>query len=211
MNRTKFNKELTLYAGKENPLVLLVSLSGITVKINIVLPDQNSIDDIPECSDKKFQPQKTLNIINNINTKKEKELKENKSIQTNLPKASMYIIPSLFDKFWKIYPRKADKGKAFTSWKKLCARPKKDRPTWKEIKVAILRQKKSDRWQDPKQIPHPSTWLNQSRWLDDPAQMMRYIKLRDKQHKPDKISAYGDIYFLHEDGFYYNRNGELYT
>ena len=83
-----------------------------------------------------------------------------------------FITPSLFDEFWAIYPRKDGKGKAKTSWEKLCKR--KDHPTWKQVRTAIHAQKKSERWQDPQYIPLPATWLNQSRWLDDPAQMKNF-------------------------------------
>jgi hypothetical protein len=81
------------------------------------------------------------------------------------------ITPSLFEEFWAAYPRKDGKGKAKTSWEKLCK--KKERPTWKQVRVAIHAQKKSERWQDG-YIPLPTTWLNQQRWLDDPAEMRRF-------------------------------------
>lgn len=84
------------------------------------------------------------------------------------------ITPSQFDKFWELYPRgkRVDKGKAKTAWEKLCR--KKDRPNWKTIADAIIAQRKSERWQNSQYIPHPTTWLNQQRWLDDPAEMKSY-------------------------------------
>ena len=57
-----------------------------------------------------------------------------------------------------------------------------DKPTWKEIKRALLLQRKSERWQDKQFIPHASTWLNQTRWLDDPEEMKK-IKRMDEQPK----------------------------
>lgn len=72
----------------------------------------------------------------------------------------------MFDKFWKAYPRKTDKGKAFTSWKKVCDLPGTQRPILKVVLDAIKSHKKSKRWQNPKYIAMPSTWLNQHRWLD---------------------------------------------
>lgn len=87
------------------------------------------------------------------------------------------IKTSQFDEFWKLYPRKVDKGKAKTIWKRICSKKdKSDIPTWKEIKRAIKKQNKSERWQTKEFIPHPSTWLNQSRWLDDPKQMVSFNK-----------------------------------
>ena len=91
------------------------------------------------------------------------------------------ITPSMFEEMWKLYPRKVDKGAAKTVWLKICNKPLKDRPTWRQIKSSIRRQSMSDRWQDPKFIPHPRTWLNQSRWLDD-ADEMKIIKY-DKEEE----------------------------
>jgi len=73
-----------------------------------------------------------------------------------------------FDRFWKHYPKKADKGKTLTKWKKLCRT--KNKPGIITILWAIERQKHTDRWKRG-YIPNPTTWLNQQRWLDDPAQM----------------------------------------
>lgn len=87
------------------------------------------------------------------------------------------ITPSLFEQFWQCYPRKVDKGKALKAWEKLCRRPTSKRPTWKEIRLALHKQKQSERWQTREFIPHPTTWLNNNRWLDDPAEMKSsYIK-----------------------------------
>ena len=98
-------------------------------------------------------------------------VEEEISLQTQ---KSENITPSQFAQFWQAYPKKVDKGKALSVWKKLCARPIKDRPTLLQVKRAIHRQQKSDRWQNPQFIPHPTTWLNQSRWLDDPKEMKEY-------------------------------------
>lgn len=81
---------------------------------------------------------------------------------------------SMFEDFWKLYPRKIDKGKALSAWKKLCNKPSKQKPTWIELKKAILQQAKTDRWRESKFIPHPTTWINQSRWLDDPKEMKTF-------------------------------------
>lgn len=83
---------------------------------------------------------------------------------------STKIKTSQFEDFWKMYPKKVDKGKCLSIWKRICSR-KKDVPDWDEIKNALNAQIKTKRWADPKFIPNPSTWLNQSRWMDDPLQM----------------------------------------
>jgi len=80
------------------------------------------------------------------------------------------IVPSQFPTFWKMYPKKAGStGQTKKYWQSLCN--KKDRPTWDEIESAIKAQVKSEQWQDKQYIPNPSTWINQSRWLDDPSLM----------------------------------------
>jgi hypothetical protein len=79
------------------------------------------------------------------------------------------ITPTKFDIFWEIYPNKKSKGVARTAWNKLCQ--KKDKPTWSILKRALTKQKKTEQWSNPQFIPYASTWLNQSRWLDDPKLM----------------------------------------
>jgi hypothetical protein len=38
----------------------------------------------------------------------------------------------------------------------------------KTIKESIAWQVTSENWKDPQFIPHPSTWLNERRWEDEP-------------------------------------------
>lgn len=79
------------------------------------------------------------------------------------------ITPSHFDLFWSMYPNKDGKGKAHKSWNLLCN--KKDRPLWETLRKAIRDQNKTDRWKKGF-IPLASTWINQTRWEDDPELMM---------------------------------------
>jgi len=76
------------------------------------------------------------------------------------------IIDVSFDEFWKIYPRKVAKAKAYAVWKRI----KPDEGLLKEIMLALDDQRKSEQWtKDRGQfIPHPATWLNQRRWEDEP-------------------------------------------
>lgn len=83
-----------------------------------------------------------------------------------------------FEYFWELYPKKTDKGKAQNSWKKLCGQ--KSRPKFSVIRKAIKEQIKTDRWKKGF-IPLPTTWINQCRWLDDPAEMKDYsVKIETK-------------------------------
>jgi len=123
----------------------------------------------------------------------------------NALSTNSFIVASQFEKFWRIYPRKTDKGKALTKWNNICSKKSTDRPKWRVISRAVRKQKKSDRWQDPKFIPHPTTWLNQSRWLDDPEEM----KNRETTES-DIILEYGRKWYKADDGAYYAKDGTLY-
>lgn len=70
----------------------------------------------------------------------------------------------LFDKFWSVYPRHEGKENARKAFAKL----KPDDAMLETLINAILKQKQSDQWADPKYIPHPATWLNGHRWEDEP-------------------------------------------
>lgn len=70
---------------------------------------------------------------------------------------------SLFESFWKVYPRKVGKEKC-RNWFK-SHKPKED--LVQKMIEAVEEQKKSKQWSDPQYIPHPYTWLNQGRWEDE--------------------------------------------
>ncbi|EDY16032.1 hypothetical protein CfE428DRAFT_6426 [Chthoniobacter flavus Ellin428] len=70
-----------------------------------------------------------------------------------------------FAKFWRAYPRKEAKGKAEEVWKKQgCT------PIAGKIIAAVERYRLTGQWRrDGGQfIPHPTTFLSQKRWEDEP-------------------------------------------
>ena len=70
-----------------------------------------------------------------------------------------------FEKFWSAYPKKIGKGVALAAWGKLgITDDLKER-----IILAVEQQAKSQQWkkENGQFIPHPATWLNQSRWEDE--------------------------------------------
>jgi len=71
----------------------------------------------------------------------------------------------LFDRFWAAYPRKVKKDEA----RKAFAKRKPDEALTTAMCEAIAAQRKSDDWaRDGGQfIPHPTSWLNQGRWMDE--------------------------------------------
>ena len=113
----------------------------------------------------------SLKILINkkINSKNIISSKSDKKVRKSL--FGSPIIPTQFEDFWTIYPKKRNKGQALTAWGKICNKNPKNRPTWKEIRKAVQEQAKSKQWQDKQYIPNASTWLNQSRWLNDASQM----------------------------------------
>lgn len=72
-----------------------------------------------------------------------------------------------FEEFWKQYPRKEGKQNAMKAFEKQC----KNEDTFKAIMDGLQKRVKLD-WsrrpaEEKKFIPHPSSWLNQSRWNDE--------------------------------------------
>ena len=70
--------------------------------------------------------------------------------------------PHTFEDFWKLYPRKRAKGAA----RKAFARIQWTEDSWSQLVAALEWQTRE--WTDPQFIPHPSTYLNQERWEDEP-------------------------------------------
>jgi hypothetical protein len=81
------------------------------------------------------------------------------------PKPSSSAGAEAFDRFWTAYPRKVGKQDAVKAWGKL----KPDEELVGTILLAIDAQKAGDAWMRDKgqYIPHPATWLNGGRWLDE--------------------------------------------
>lgn len=67
-----------------------------------------------------------------------------------------------FDAFWKLYPRKTDKGHARVAYVRALKLT-----TAEEILSALERQIPAMRKADPKFVPHAATWLNGERWTDE--------------------------------------------
>ena len=68
--------------------------------------------------------------------------------------------PDGFDEFWAAYPKKAAKPAARKAW----------RSAVKRADVATIMAGLSRYKPDPQFIANPSTWLNNDRWADEPAQ-----------------------------------------
>ncbi len=162
--------------------------------------NKNSLrNDNEEEEEKRNQQEKDFPV-----TGKTYPAKEIKSIEI---KTNGYISPDMFERFWKIYPRKDSQGKSKIVWDKICLQKNESVPTWLEIKKAIWEQKESERWKsNEKFIPLPSTWLKEKRWLDNANDLKdTSLVVKDKttpvQQKKDFLDQIIDI-FCEEYGDY---------
>ena len=80
-------------------------------------------------------------------------------------KAKRATLASNFNRFWDAYPRKVAKVQAEKTFYRL----NPDEELLRKILAALEEQKGWDAWQrdEGKFIPHPATWLNQERWMDE--------------------------------------------
>lgn len=67
-----------------------------------------------------------------------------------------------FDEFWSAYPRRAGKGAARKAWDKAIAKASV------AAVIAGAERYRDDPNREDAFTAHPSTWLNQERWLDEP-------------------------------------------
>lgn len=88
------------------------------------------------------------------------------SIHENIRKrAQSRAHASLFDSFWRAYPRRKAKASAEKAFTKL----NPDEELLNKMLKAIESQKQCDDWRKNggQFIPYPATWLNQRRWEDE--------------------------------------------
>jgi uncharacterized protein YdaU (DUF1376 family) len=87
-----------------------------------------------------------------------------------------------FDRFWKAYPRKQNKGHAEKAWAKAIKLADPD-----QIISAVERSV----WNEDKQfIPHPASWLNGKRWEDELPNMPVRLSEEEFEEQERKRIAY---------------------
>lgn len=94
-----------------------------------------------------------------VGTGREIDLSGSDLKQSKKPKNNRGGLDPAFDAFWKVYPLKVGKLPAAKAWN---AR----KPDPAMVTAALAWQIPT--WKDPKFIPHPASWLNAERWLDEP-------------------------------------------
>jgi hypothetical protein len=79
-----------------------------------------------------------------------------------------------FETFWVAYPRKIAKPAALKAWKS--AIKSKTFPGIEKVVAAINQQKTWQQWStnNGKYIPYATTWINQERWNDEPAEVSSF-------------------------------------
>ena len=77
--------------------------------------------------------------------------------------------PNGFARFWEAYPNKVAKPAAEKAYAKAC-REIDDPDPPAVLLEGLERAKRCRQWVDG-YIPHPTTWLNQGRWADQPAEI----------------------------------------
>jgi 5-methylcytosine-specific restriction endonuclease McrA len=87
-----------------------------------------------------------------------------------------------FERFWMVYPRKVGKAGAEKAWLKL----KADDELTDRLIASVVAQ--TPGWDDPKFIPHASTWLNGRRWED--AATARPVRINGIEQQPEYRGDY---------------------
>lgn len=120
----------------------------------------------------------TENPLNgiNVNINPQSKVKESKVKESKVNTLGRYSAE--FETFWKAYPRKVKKDKAWEAWKKRNG----TMPPIDTIVNAIENQKKCSQWiRDGGQyIPHPATWINAGQWMDEDEAHPMSGKVSDK-------------------------------
>jgi hypothetical protein len=131
-----------LPSGKHTTSIVLGWLQHITSIGLLVLTDQQNVEE--------FAPRDV--------TGQDKTIQPPKVPRKQTPLAEY---SEDFEKFWKCYPRKIGKGKAWQEFQR--AHFNGNLP---DVLASVERCKLTVQWQDITKVPHPSTWLHQRRWED---------------------------------------------
>lgn len=96
--------------------------------------------------------------------------------------------PNGFARFWEAYPNKVGKAAAEAAYAKALRRVSGPDPP-AVLLAGVERAKASRAWADG-YIPHPTTWLRQGRWEDEPAEVNPQPRKADERpHHDAKFAA----------------------
>jgi hypothetical protein len=71
------------------------------------------------------------------------------------------ISPTGFDDFWRVYPKKADRGEAVLAFARAC-----ESASFQDVVLGAMRYATERSGQDPRFTKHPATWLSKACWTD---------------------------------------------
>ena len=154
----------------ENNRAQLLAMSGITKQRENVLKKFEQLDMILICNGtvtvknwEKRQYSEGYSRVKKFRERKSNAKDNDRKIRTD--KIRTEQIYTTFETFWKEYPNKKAKPKAYQSWVKI----NPDENLLKQILDGLEKAKQSTQWQkdNGQFIPHPTTWLNQERWNDE--------------------------------------------
>ena len=81
-----------------------------------------------------------------------------------------FDVQVLFDRFWRVYPRKVAKIAARKAFERILRKADDPAALTATMCRALERQRDSENWthDEGRFVPYPATWLNAGRWEDEP-------------------------------------------
>lgn len=154
-------------------------------------------------------PEETQPVISGLPEKSESKTNQEPETNNQEPEDQEPCAPSahapaagveLFDRFWKLYPRKQDKAKAAKAFAKL----KVTDDLFNLIAKGLTAQAASHDWikDNGKFVPMPTTWLNGKRWEDEVAPAGNVHHLPNSRHHGFEDRDYFEGLTEREDGTY---------
>lgn len=123
----------------------------------------------------------------------DKEKEKDKEEDKDKKKEKADALASMFARFWAVYPRKEAKQTALKAFTKI----NPDESLLETILSAVERFKNSAQWQEDggQYVPHPSTFLNQRRWEDEPPKASAFRKPRkdDYDQRPNEEPDFNSV------------------
>lgn len=123
------------------------------------------------------------NVTSNVTVTDRNALDKKKKEEEDI---DIYNVDSIFETFWKEYPRKESKVKA----KEWFSKNKPSKELLEQMIHSLQKFKKTEQWQNKKFIPHPTTWLNGRRWEDE----VDVEGLKHNPYKNKKVAPVPDWY-----------------
>ena len=166
-DRVDIEKILTRLSAGEKPFIHRYQNSGkFYIQILNFLkhqkPHHTEKDSIIPVEEKKQQEKEEQEKIKGMGSVHEATTELSNGVKT-VKSPLNTIFSNDFIEFWKVYPYKTGKDKAWESWQKKT-------PPLQECLKTLIWQVKSEQWtkESGKFIPMPTTWLNGGRWKDEP-------------------------------------------